>query len=111
MWTTPNPVKLENEELKNVWSWFTDWHGFDDGDVPYLTEEDYEMICNSVKRLFDHIAYLENVHENVHEIAKQLASEIKLLKLDFTKLKDRKRKEVATPKVDENTPNKRSRRR
>jgi hypothetical protein len=103
MWTTPKPVKLDNEELEDIWSWFTDWHDLDDGETPDLTDEDYESICNAIERLLGYVAYLKNVHE----IVKELTSEVKSVKSDLIELK---RKRTTTVKVDKNSPNhKRSR--
>jgi hypothetical protein len=68
MWTTPKPVKLDNQEIEDIWNWFTDWHDLNDGETPDLTEEDYESICNSIERLLGYVAYLKNEGTNIYTV-------------------------------------------
>jgi hypothetical protein len=61
MWESPlKPKELDSEQLDDIWSWYKDWLDLNDGKMPDLDEEDFEMITNHIKDLFGYIAYLRS---------------------------------------------------
>jgi hypothetical protein len=83
MWDRPKPAKLSNEELEEIWDWYTEFVDSADGDIPELNGDEFRAMCEAIEDLLGHIAYLKDVHE----IAKELTSHIESVKSDLIELK------------------------
>jgi hypothetical protein len=92
--TTANKGKLLSEkELDDYFEWYDTWTTGDDPDeVPGLEEEDFEMICDIIEDLFEHIRCQKNTIADLVEIGRSIKALGGTLRKDVDSLRKLKRK-------------------
>ncbi|KAF2476156.1 uncharacterized protein BDR25DRAFT_350444 [Lindgomyces ingoldianus] len=91
---------LSEKELDDYFQQYEDWAtGEDQDEVPILEEEDFHMICDIIKDLFEHIRCQKNTIANLVEIGRSIKTLGGTLRKDVDSLKKLKRK--ATRSVEE----------
>ncbi|KAF1953209.1 hypothetical protein CC80DRAFT_537739 [Byssothecium circinans] len=83
---------LNDAELNEHWDWYRDWCAHDD-ELPELDDEDYEMICNMIEELFQHIHHQEKA---ITRLEGEVMGSLGALKKDIAEFKSRDPKYAGT---------------
>jgi hypothetical protein len=110
--TTASKNKLLSEKkLDDYFEWYSKWTTGDDLDeVPGLEEEDFEMICDIIEDLFEHIHCQKNTIADLVEMGRSIKALGGTLRKDVDSLSKLKRKATGSVEEEDGSQVKRLRR-